>query len=123
MKTTDLVEQIDKLVRDHLAQVHKEATVALERAFASSSTLAPRTKAPTRTRKSAKRRDPALVAEIAERLHERVLAEPGESMVVYAKHLGTGVRELHRPMTLLKQSGRLRTTGVRNKTRYFPMPT
>lgn len=122
MKTTNLTEQIDKLVRDHLAQVHVDAAAALEQAFASSSVKARKEKTPARTRKSSQRRDPALVAELAERLHAQVMAEPGESMVVYAKQLDSGVRELHRPMTLLKRAGRLRTTGVRNRTRYFPMP-
>ena len=41
-------------------------------------------------------------------------------MTVHAKALETNVRDLHRPMTLLKRAGRLRTVGVRNNTRYFP---
>ena len=120
MKTPDLAEQIDKLVRDHIAQVHADATAALERAFASSSVKPPRTKSTPRTRKASTRRDPEVVAELGERLHAQVLAEPGESMTVYAKALGENVRDLHRPMTLLKRAGRLRTTGVRNNTRYYP---
>ncbi len=122
MKTTDLNEQIDKLVRAHLAQVHAQAAAAVERAFASTSTRATTSKRGRRRRALGDRRDPALVAELGERLHAEVMATPGESMVVYAKQLDAGVRELHRPMTLLKRAGRLRTVGVRNKTRYFPAP-
>ena len=121
MKTTDLSEQIDKLVRDHLAQAHAEAAAAVERAFALD-VKATKAKGPRRTRATGQRRDPALVAELAERLHAEVMVAPGESMVVYAKQLDANVRELHRPMTLLKRAGRLRTTGVRNNTRYFPTP-
>ena len=120
MSTSDLTEKIEKLVRDHLAQVRAATAAAVERAFAS--TTAPK-KAPARVptkRAAGKRRDPAVVAELAERLHAAVMAEPGESMVVYSKQLGAGVRELHRPMTLLKREGRLRATGARNNTRYFP---
>lgn len=123
MKTTDLTEQIEKLVRDHLAQVHAEAAEAVNRAFASAKTATTRGKRARATRATGRRRDPAVVAELAERLHAEVLATPGESMVVYAKRLDAGVRELHRPMTLLKRAGRLRATGSRNNTRYFPTPS
>ncbi len=121
MKAGSLSEQIEALVREHLAQVRTEATAALEQAFATST---PPTKAKGSSRKRAqgKRRDPAQVAELAERLHERIVAEPGESMTLHAQHLGANVRELHRPMSLLRQAGRLRTTGVRNRTRYYPTP-
>ena len=122
MKTTELTEQIDKLVRDHLAQVHAAAAAAVERAFGLTSTRAKKSKSPRKRRTPGERRDPAVVAELAERLHVEVMAAPGESMIVYAKQLDAGVRELHRPMTLLKRAGRLRTTGVRNNTRYFPAP-
>ena len=36
MTTGNLAEQIDKVMRDHLAQVRAEAAAAIERAFASS---------------------------------------------------------------------------------------
>lgn len=121
MKTGSLSEQIDKLVREHLAQVRAEATVALEQAFAMSTRPTKATK-PSGKRGAGKRRDPVRVAELAERLHERIVAEPGESMTLYAQHLGASVRELHRPMTLLRRAERLRTTGVRNQTRYYPTP-
>ena len=124
MKTESLGEQIDKLVRDHLARVRVEAAAAVERAFATSPAATRRTvsKPASTKRASGKRRDPAAVAELAEQLHARIVAEPGESMTVHARHLGASVRELHRPMTLLREAGRLRTTGVRNNTRYYPMP-
>ncbi len=122
MKTTDLTEQIEKLVRDHLARVHAEAAEAVERAFAETNMTTTKSKGPRSKRATGRRRDPGLVAKLAERLHAEVMAAPGESMTVYAKELDASVRELHRPMTLLKRAGRLRTTGVRNSTRYFPTP-
>lgn len=121
MKSTHLAEQIEKLVRDHLAQVHADAARAMERAFGSARAATNATGA-RKKRTTGARRDPAVVAELAERLHRAVLATPGESMIAYAKQLDASVRELHRPMTLLKRARRLRTVGVRNNTRYFPTP-
>lgn len=120
MKFESLTDQIDKLVRKHLAQVQAEAEEAMRRAFAKTARKEPKT--PTTRRAPSKRRDPKEVAALAERLHARIVAEPGESMTVHAGHLGVGVRELHRPMTLLRRAGRLQTTGVRNNTRYYPTP-
>lgn len=118
MKTESLAEQIDALVRTHLAQVEAEATNALRRAFA--------TTTGTRTRRArrapSKQRPLEEVTALAEQLHARIMAEPGELMSTHARALGASVRDLHRPMTLLRRAGRLRTTGARNNTRYYPMP-
>jgi hypothetical protein len=120
MKSDSLAEQIDKLVRDHLAQVQAEAERAMRRAFAMTATSKPKPRATKRAPST--RRDPKEVAALAEKLHARIVAEPGESMTVHARHLGVGVRDLHRPMMLLRRAGRLRTTGARNSTRYYPTP-
>lgn len=121
MKADSLAEQIDKLVRDHLAEVRAEAAAALERAFAASSP-SKKTGTTQRRRAPGKRRSQAEVAELAERLHANVVSEPGETMTHYADRLGSSVRELHLPMTVLRRRGRLRTTGARNHTRYYPRP-
>ncbi len=121
MKTESLAEEIDKLVRDHLAQVRADAAAALERAFATASTKTVAAE-PSGKRAASKRRDPKAVAELAERLHARIVAEPGESMTVHARQLGSNARELHRPTTMLREAGRLRTTGARNNTKYYPTP-
>ena len=42
-------------------------------------------------------------------------------MTALAAEFGSTARELHRPMALLKQSGRVRSAGARHLTRYFPM--
>ena len=118
MKASSLAEQIDQLVRDHLAQVRAEATAAVERAFERSS-AAKKTAAPER-RASGKRRSRSEVAELAERLYASVASEPGEVMTHYAGRLGSSVRELNLPMTMLRRDGRLRTTGARNHMRYYP---
>ena len=119
MKASNLVEQIDQLVRDHLAQVRAEATAALERAFEGSRAPKKMASAPKR-RASGKRRSRSEVAELAERLYASVASEPGEVTTHYAGRLGSSVRELNLPMTMLRREGRLRTTGARNHMRYYP---
>jgi hypothetical protein len=120
MKAESLAEQIDKLVRNHLEQVQAEAALAVQRAFGAATTNVAKPR-PTK-RAPSKRRDPKEVAELAEQLHARIVAEPGESMTVHSRALKASVRDLHRPMMLLRRAGRLRTTGVRNNTRYYPTP-
>ena len=120
MKASTLAEQIDQLARAHLAQVRTEATAALERAFEDSSAARKMTAPKATRRASGKRRSRSEVAELAERLHASVASEPGEVMTHYAGRLGSTVRELNLPMTVLQREGRLRTTGARNHTRYYP---
>jgi acyl-CoA reductase-like NAD-dependent aldehyde dehydrogenase len=121
MKVGSLSEQIDKLVREHLAQVQVDASAALERAFGASTSPRKATASP-RKRASGKRRSSQEVEKLAERLHACVMAEPGEPMTHYAGQLGASVRELHLPMTQLRGDSRLRTTGSRNDMRYYPRP-
>lgn len=68
-----------------------------------------------------KRRTPAEMAAMCERLYQAVCAHPGETMAVLTAHVGASVRELNRPMNQLKDAGRIRSAGSRNHTRYFPM--
>ena len=77
MKAGNLVEQIDQLVRDHLAQVRAEATAALERAFEGSRAPKKMASAPKR-RASGKRRSRSEVAELAERLMRASRPSPGK---------------------------------------------
>ncbi len=60
------------------------------------------------------------MAALGERLHEAVCAQPGETMSVLGPALGKSRRELNRPMTALKRSGRVRSVGQRHQTRYYP---
>ena len=117
-----LGERIERLVQEHIAASRKSAQEAVERAFASAvgarPTPAPRQGA--RAPGGRTRRPPAEVAALGARIYEAVCAKPGETMTVLAAHLGASARELHRPMTLLKRAGRVRSAGTRHLTRYFP---
>lgn len=124
MNTSDLAASIEQLVRTHITEIHRSTAAALERAFASTGAVTrPKQKQKqkqTAARAKGDRRDPAKVAELAERLHAAVCASPGETMGVLAERVGASVRELNRPMNNLRRAGRLRSAGVRNQTRYFP---
>lgn len=114
-----LQNQIERLVRDHLAAQCKVATAAVERAFA---LAAMPKKAPVPQRSTTgRRRARAEMTAVAERLYETVRANPGETIAVIATELGETAKALHRPMVQLKQAGRVRSAGQRHLTRYFPM--
>lgn len=118
MTTKTIEQQIEQLVRMHLAAQRSAATAAVERAFASAA--AP---ASTRTarRSPDRRRPPTEVAGLAEQLYAAVRANPGELMSVIAAQVGETPRALNRPMLHLKRAGRVRSAGQRSLTRYFPM--
>ena len=122
-KTTrihELSEMIEQAVREHIAASRRAATAALERAFgaATHSATALRTRAPRA--KPGRRRPSTEVAELGERFYDAVCGNPGETMAVLAAKIGASARELNRPMSLLKRTGRVRTVGQRHLTRYFP---
>ena len=75
-----------------------------------------------RTRKMSPKRRPELLAKMADDLYDRIVASPGESMAKYAKELGNTALGLQVPVAILKKDKRIRTTGERQKTRYFPVP-
>ena len=67
------------------------------------------------------RRTPAEMAAVDGRLYEAVCAKPGESKAVLAAEVGMSARELDRPMSHLKDAGKVRTVGQRHLARYFPL--
>jgi hypothetical protein len=116
-----LSEQIEHLVREHIAASRRTAAEAVERAFSSAGPSSPRAVAArAQPRTSSRRRGPAEMAALAERLYEAVCAQPGETAGVLGPVLGKPARELHRPMMALKRAGRVRSVGQRHQTRYYP---
>ena len=95
----------------------------MERAFSGpsktqQSSATPRPKGATR--KAGVRRSGEELAELRTKLCELVRRHPGEAMVTFATEVDTSVRELGRPMSVLKREGRVRTVGQPHLTRYFP---
>ncbi len=118
-KTAESLEvKIERLVREHLAEQQQSARAAIERVFAKTK---PAPVAAPRQGTAVPRRTPEELGELAEQLLEAVRACPGETMPVIAAQVGEEPRALHRPMQRLKRSGRVRSAGERNFTRYFPM--
>jgi hypothetical protein len=115
-----LHHEIEKLIRGHLAAERIAAAAAVERAFAAATSAKPKpVAAPSRA--WGRRRPPAEVAGLAERLFDAVCANPGETMTVIAAQVGETALALNRPMHHLKSAGRVRSAGQRHLTRYFPM--
>lgn len=124
MKNTtieQLERQIEQLIREHIAACRQRAADAVERAFETGRAL------PTRPRNTAmrpttgRRRPPDEMTALAERLYQAICARPGASMAVLAPALGSSSRLLNRPVRSLKRAGRVRSVGLRQETRYFPM--
>lgn len=122
----ELSQKIERLVEEHLASTRAAVTAAIERAFNASiqaRTVEPqiRVERPKEPAKASRdRRASADIAELAERLHQAVRANPGESMAILAVEVGATPRQLEYPMCLLKDAGRVRCTGTRIHARYFP---
>lgn len=121
--TTSTIEQLEKqierLIREHVAACRLRAAQAVERAFAST---APKTVHASKVpRKMNRRRASDEISELGDRLYRAVCAQPGSMMATLAPVVGATVRELNLPARLLKRTGRVRSVGERQATRYFPM--
>jgi hypothetical protein len=129
MTTNNLAEQIERLVRDHVAAIRIAAAAAVEQAFAAASSATggqpQRTKvASTAARaKPAPRRAAEEVAALAEKFEAALRRSPGETMATLAAQTGASPRALHVAVARLKRAGRVRAVGQRQFTRYFPMTT
>jgi len=123
----ELARGIEALVAGHLSHTEITAQEALQRAFAGARApkrrrARPPSPAPNKARHNS-RRSPEEIATIADRLCAAVVEHPGEAMVVFADLLETPAKDLHRPMSVLKKQGRIRSTGSKPHTRYFPLPS
>jgi hypothetical protein len=87
----DLIQGIERLVREHIAAARNAARVALERAFGSE---AVRSAAPRRVKssESPKRRASTELAALGERFYRAVCAKPGETMTVLSAEVGASAR-------------------------------
>lgn len=116
-----LGEQIEQLVREHIAVAREEAQAAVQRAFAEVDGKPARPSKPTERTTSRRRRTPSEVAELSEQLYAAVCKMPGETMMVLARQVGVTPRELKVPVARLRRAGRVRGVGQKSHMRYFPM--
>ena len=123
MSTQQLEQQIEKLVREHIAACHEAAEAAVKRAI----TAAASSPAPVRrpVKKASSRthtqRSPEEMARLCEQLYAAVCATPGETMTVLAKRLNSSTLILRGPRKRLQREGRVRSVGSNQYTCYFPM--
>jgi hypothetical protein len=116
-----LGERIERLVQEYVSETRIAAHAALQRAFATSADAQVKKPEPPKKRRPSRRRPPAELIALGERLHAAMCSAPGETMMALAPAVGASARELHRPMALLKRTGRARSVGRRQGTRYYPM--
>jgi hypothetical protein len=124
----DLAQGIERLVREYISTIHASAQQAVDLAFGAGASGNTATSAKRRASAissppshAGKRRASDEIGTLSERLYEALCRTPGETMTVLAPIVGASARELHRPMTVLKRAGRIRSVGTRYATRYFPM--
>jgi len=117
-----LATQIEALVAGYVDEVRRCARQAVERGLspASGSTSKPSKSSTKRKRTFNGRRSLVELEALSEALCAMIHEKPGESMVTLAAELGASSGALHRPMTMLKRAGRIRSVGQRHLTRYFP---
>jgi ribose 1,5-bisphosphokinase PhnN len=116
-----LTQEIERLVRAHIATAHRAAAEAVERAFASSrAEVLVRPCAPRLRTRAARRTRDELEA-VSTRLYRVLCAKPGATMAVLAKEMGAPAAMLQRPMAVLKQRRQVESIGERHLTCYFPM--
>ena len=119
-----LATQVRTLVDEYVRQAESAAVEAIAAALSSPRSVlrkAARSRpGSTKTRRQGARRTPEQLAKLADALAAAISEHPGESMALFARQLDVSVRELHRPMTMLKNEGRIRSVGQRHRTRYFP---
>jgi hypothetical protein len=116
-----LCERIERLVQDYISETRIAAQAAMDRAFAKDAGGKARTQERRAKPRMASRRPATELIAIGERLYAAMCNTPGETMTVLAPAVGFSARELHRPMSLLKRAGRVRSVGNRKETRYYPM--
>lgn len=121
-----LATRIATIVDEFFREAERATLDAVGRAFATARACN-KSGAPQRSkdvferpRKHSSRRTRDEIAQAAERLAAAIIDRPGESMTNFAGQLGLSVRDLHRPMAMLKRQGRIRSVGARHLTRYFP---
>ena len=126
--TTESLEQkiesaVERLVRAHLTECESAATKAVRAGFVRAARSSTKASSPKSKpgRSASRRRTRDEIAALEERLFAAICAHPGETMAVIAPAVGAKPRELNRPATLLRRSGRVRSVGQRQYTRYFPM--
>jgi hypothetical protein len=69
----------------------------------------------------ASRRSPQQMAHVVDLLYAQITAQPGQTIEQIAKAIGMTPRQLSRPVRQLLAARRIKKTGIKRYTRYFPV--
>jgi hypothetical protein len=116
-------EEVKKAIGIILSATHEVAVAAIAQAFNVSEAIQPTAE---RSRTSSKKAvSPRILPEetrkLSEKFYQAVCADPGQTMMVLAPRLETIRDKLVKPVAHLKREGKIKTTGERHLTRYFPL--
>lgn len=124
----DLEREMGKAISTIVRACHAAAKEALDEAFGAADQERPverkrgagGQKRRARRRPSSPRRSGEQIAKLEKQLLDAVWATPGEAMSALASRIGVPPRALQIPAARLRSTGRLKTVGMRQFTRYFP---
>jgi hypothetical protein len=109
--------QINALVQDLLSIAEKAAVDAVRSAFNAPT--------PTHARSTRRRTDARRTSEdiraMSEQLYVEICRHPGSTMNVFASGLHMTCGDLNLPARMLMREKKIRMTGARSATRYFPI--
>jgi hypothetical protein len=77
-------------------------------------------KAPIAAPKAGQQRAPELLAQLMERVHRHIKANPGQGVGLIAVALGTSTKELSLLLRKLLDEKKVTSKGKKRGTRYFP---
>lgn len=126
----DRIRAFTQELRDLFRQAAVEAiTTALSSSPPTSATSEPTERTAKRKRASSssrstpppsQRRSPQQMARVVDLLLAQITAHPGQTIEQIAQALDMPVPQLSRPVAKLLTAGRLRKTGIKRYTKYFP---
>ena len=111
-------ERVSSLIQEILAEAQDIAIDGVREAFRGAHKPMPR---PVPKRMSGKKRTTGEIEDLASKLYTEISAAPGSLMKALAPKVGATVRELNLPVRRLAAEGKVRSTGARSETRYFPV--
>ena len=122
----DLAKRIEQVICAFLMESRAAAAAAVDKSFGAASKqlkAAPnkRAKLPSGRRAPAARRATTQISDLRERFYQAVVNCPGETMRTLSAQLGEDPIVLYRYAVRLRKQGLIKTVGILQSMRYFPM--
>jgi hypothetical protein len=122
----ELMRRMEELVREHLRESRRAIEKAVGRVFGEVLEYPvqppePKKKKRKKAKKMLTRRTESEIVALEERFYNALCDAPGESMAVLAGQIGVSRADLQVPVLRLKRAKRIRSSGKRAQTRYYPM--